>query len=208
MGSRQLSNNKSRGRKPNAKKPAGKKKDMAETVALFDRFSGMHQRTFRRLANAVTVGTNGAGVIPLSLLASSANVNGYPDFTSASNLYTLYRVHAFKLTFWPVLKVNTTAVNAPAYVVTAPFRAGLAPTTIQQLQESPDSVSMSGYDKCLATVNWKGDPDAHLWTATNSAIASAEAFGMAIAGSSVLATSSTNTWYVYIEALVEFSMTG
>jgi hypothetical protein len=175
---------------------------------MFDRVSGMQQTVFRRLANAVTIGTNGAGVVALATLASSVNVNAYPDFSSFASLYTSYRVHAIKCTFYPVLRVNTTAVNAPAYLVVAPFRGGLAPTTIQQLQESPDAVSLSGYARGKAMVNFIGDNDAHLWTPTSGAVTASESFGLVIAGSSVLATASTNTFYVFIEAVLEFRVSG
>lgn len=189
-------------------KPKGNKKDYQQTLALVDRLGSMQLKLFRRLANGLSLGTNGAGVIPLSSLTSSANVNAYPDFSSIASLYTAYRVHAFKCSFFPVLKVNTTAVNAPPYVVVAPFRGGLAPTSLQQLQESPDASSFSGYDRAVATVNYNGDNDAHLWTPTNAAVASSESFGLVVAGSSMLATSSTNTFYVYIEVVVEFRVTG
>jgi len=193
---------------PSKPRPKGKKKDFQQTLALVDRLGSMQLKLFRRLVGSTAVSTNAGGLIPITTIASSVNVNAYGDFSGLAGLYNSYRVHAFKLTFWPVYKVNTTAVTSPVFVACAPFRGGLTPTTMQQLQESPDCAYMSGYDRGVSTVNYNGDNDAHLWTPTNAAVTSSETFGLAICGSTIAATASTQVWYIQIEAVVEFRVTG
>lgn len=192
----------------NKGKRQGKEEDFQQVARLVDSLSSILPILKRRLVTAVVIGTNGSGVIPATNICTSATVSGYPDFASFAGVYGLYRVRAFKISLFPVLKVNTTAANAPAFVVFAPFRGGVQPSTINQMIESPDAKYMSGFDKGSAAVAYKGDIDAHLWTATNAAIPTDQAFGIVCVGSSTPATSSTNTWYCLIEAVVEFRVTG
>ena len=205
----------SRQRIPAATRKSGKpkgvsssKKDFDQVMKLVDKFTGMGQRYMRRLATATSLATNGSGVVPLSTLATTNAVNTYPDFSSLASLYTAYRVHALKLSFFPCYRVNTTAILPPVYVASCPFRGGLAPSTIGTIQESPDFKAFGGYDKAIVTVNYNGDNDAHLWTPTNAAVTASEAFGVVICGSSLTGTASTIFWYVQVEAIVEFMVTG
>ena len=198
----------SKSRKGKKSAAPSESRDFNSVMALVNRFTGMGQRYFRRLATATSLATNGSGVVPLSTLATTNAVNTYPDFSSLASLYTSYRVHALKLSFFPCYRVNTTAILPPVYVASCPFRGGLAPSTIGQIQESPDSKSFGGYDKAIVTVNFEGDNDAHLWTPTNAAVTASEAFGVVICGSSLTGTASTIFWYVYVEAVVEFMVTG
>ncbi len=185
-----------------------KSKDYATVLSLVNRLSSIEPSLFRRICTAVTVTTNGSGVIPVTLLCNTATVTGYSDFSSVANLYQQYRVHAFKVAFFPVIRVNTTAVTPPPYCAVAPFRAGLVPSGIAVLQASPDCLHISGYDKGVATVSFVGDNDAHLWTPINAAVPATEDYGLYICGSSLTATASTNVWYAFVEAVIEFRTTG
>ncbi len=193
---------------PSNKGSHSKSRDYASVLTLVDRLSSIQPAFFRRLVTAAIITTNGSGVLPVTLLCNTATVTGYPDFSSVVQLYQQYRVHAFKATFFPFQKVNTTALTSPAYAAVAPFRGGLTPAGLGTLVASPDCLHIGGYNSGIATVSFVGDNDAHLWTPTNAAVSATEDYGLYLCGTSVAASANTNVWYVLIEAVIEFRTTG
>ncbi len=184
------------------------KRDFIAASRMLNSTMGINRSLMRRVCALNTITTNGSGVIPYQLLASSATISSFSDFASLAALYTQYRAVACRVTLMPYFPVNTTSVVVPATCIAVPFRGGLAPSSITQFLESSNPVILSGYKKAVLTTHYEGDNDAHLWTQTTAAIPATEAFGLCIIGQSVGATATTNVWNLLVEWLVEFRVTG
>jgi len=144
----------------------------------------------------------------LQTLANAASVSSTPDFSSMAVVYTTYRVKAIRVDLYPVNKVNTTSFVAPAVVAVFPSFANTVPTTFQQALDCTGLKLTSGYEKCTVMTSWKGDPDAHLWTGTGSAIGNNEQFLISCIGTSHPATVSLTVFRVIPQYLVEFRIAG
>lgn len=192
----------------------GRRKDpdhRAADLRLFKQVAAVTRVVTRRICTQTQLSTNGAGVIPVTTLASSNAVTAYNDFSNMAALYSGYRVKAFKITACPLFPVNTTVTVVPAWIAVIPFRNGLIPTTNAGFAESAGVIHSTGYGaKPKVFVTDSADyPDGKLWNPTNAVIASADSFGLAVMGqASPAATISLVVWYCLIESLIEFQVAG
>ncbi len=156
-----------------------------------------------------TVSTSAGGVIALTTLANAASISAAPDFSSLAAVYTTYRCKAIRVDLFPVHVVNTSAVlTCPPVVAVFPSFANTVPTTFQQALDSTGLKLMSGYKGGTIMTSWKGDPDAHLWTGTGSAIGSNEQFLVSCIGTAATSTASLSIFRVIPQYLVEFRIAG
>ncbi len=181
-----------------------------QQVARLYRNLKMEKQVFERwyVGNEASVSTSAGGVIALQTLANAASVSALPDFASMATVYTTYRCKALRVSLFPTSCVNTTAYTAPAVVAVFPSFANTVPTTFQQALDSTGLKLMSGYKGGVCMTSWKGDPDAHLWTGTGSAIGSNEQFLISCIGTALTSTASSVVFRVIPEYLVEFRIAG
>ncbi len=162
--------------------------------------------------NESTISTSAGGVVALTTLANAALISSTSDFASVAALYTNYRCRAIRVDLFPVVTtpVYTGAAvqTAPPVVCVFPSFANTVPTTFQQALDGAGMKLMSGYKGGTIMTSWRGDPDAHLWTGTGSAIGSNEQFLISIVGSAATSTASTAVFRVVPQYLVEFRITG
>lgn len=152
--------------------------------------------------------TTAGGILALQTLANAASVSATPDFASMAVVYTTYRVKALRVDLFPYSMVNTTAANYPPVVAVFPSFANTVATTFQQALDSTGSKLMSGYKGGSIVTSWKGDPDAHLWTGTGSAIGNNEQFLISLIGTAAATTASLPVFRVIPQYLVEFRIAG
>ncbi len=168
----------------------------------------------RWMAGAETsVSTNGSGLIALTTLANAASISSAPDFASLAAVYTTYRCKAIRVDLFPQWTVpvynGTSIVYQPAVVCVFPSFANTVPTTFQQALDGTGMKLMSGYKGGTLMTSWKGDPDAHLWTGTGSAIGNSEQFLVSIVGTALATTSANAVVFRCIpQYLVEFRIAG
>jgi len=162
----------------------------------------------RRLAVAVSVSTDGTGRVAIGTLASSASVSGLTDFTKLAGLFLAYRVKGMQTTLNPTFRSNVAGVApSPSTLVTFGFIGGLAAANYQDAIDSNDFKIHYGYAQAIrAAIDWTNNTDAHLWTPTNVAVSSGEAYGLAIVEDSTATVSQISTKYYsgVTEYIVEF----
>ncbi len=191
-------------------KKSGKNRSEQAQVARLYRNIKLEKQIFTRwfVGQETGISTNVGGTIALQTLANAASVSSLPDFSSMATVYTTYRVKALRVDLYPTLKANTTSVTAPAVVAVFPSFANTVPTTFQQALDSTGLKLVSGYESATLMTSWKGDPDAHLWTGTGSAIGSNEQYLISCIGTSFASTASTTIFRVIPQYLVEFRIAG
>ncbi len=159
-----------------------------------------------------TVSTGAGGVVALTTLANAASAQASPDFSSLAALYTAYRVRAIRVEVFPILTApgwnGASLAIRPAVIACFPWTSNTVPTTYQQALDVTGLKLVSGYSRGVIQTSYKGDPDAHLWTGTGSAIGSSEQFGISCIGTSTTAENNATVWNVVPQYLVEFRMTG
>ncbi len=179
-------------------------------------YRNVHQdkRIYRRwMAGAeATVSTGGGGIVALTTLANAAVINATPDFASVSALYTTYRCQAIRVAVFPLLTApvyNGAAIQTqPPVIAVFPWVSNTVPTTFAQALDVTGLKLISGYKQGVVMTSYQGDPDAHLWTGTGSAIGSNEQFGISCIGTNVASTAGSGVWRVIPMYLVEFRMVG
>ncbi len=197
-------------------KKTKKSKPQSEAAQVERLWKSIHQtkRTLKRwlAASETSLSTSAGGVVPLTALANSASISVTPDFGSLATLYTAYRCHAIRVTlvpYYPVPVYNgTTLITVPSLICVFPWMSNNSPTTLAQAMDVNGCQYRSGYERLLISTTYKGDPDAHLWTSTASAIGGNENFGISAIGTSTTSTASTFVWKVLVQFLVEFRMVG
>lgn len=190
-----------------SKKPA--RSEQAQVARLYQNIKMEKQIFTRWFAGAEsTVSTTAGGVVALATLANAAGVSALSDFSSMATVYTTYRVKAIRVDWFPVVVVNTTAITVPPIIAVFPSFANTVPTTFQQALDSTGLKLCSGYKQGSCMTSWKGDPDAHLWTGTGSAIGNNEQFLISCIGTAATSTASTAVWRVIPQYLVEFRIAG
>lgn len=200
-------------------KPVRQKKNrkpVSEAAVVERLYKTVHQtkRIVRRwVAGAeATISTNGSGLVALATLANSAVISSAPDFASLAVLYTAYRCQAIRvqiLSRFPQAVWNGTTVSyPPSAVAVYPWTSNSVPTTFAQALDVTGVKIKSGYQNFVITNSYSGDPDAHLWTGTGSAIGSGEQFGISVVGSTIASSASYPFWHVIPQYLVEFRMNG
>ncbi len=167
----------------------------------------------RWLAGAESsVSTSAGGVVALATLANAASISATPDFASLAALYTTYRCRAIRVELFPVFTApvyNGAGITTPPVIVAVfPSFANTVPTTFQQALDCAGLKLMSGYKGGTIMTSYRGDPDAHLWTGTGSAIGSNEQFLVSIVGTAAASTASIAVFRVVPHYLVEFRITG
>jgi len=202
--------------KPNSKASRRSKKQMSEEQQVARLYKNIHQTKAvysRWMAGAeLTVSTSAGGVIALATLGNAAVVNSTPDFSSIAAIYTAYRCKAIRVQLFPFMVSNgwngSALYTMPPIVAVFPWQANTVPTTFAQACDVTGVKFISGYEKAIVSTTWRGDPDAHLWTGTGSAIGSNEQFGISIIGTAATATASNSVYRVLVDYLVEFRMAG
>ncbi len=159
-----------------------------------------------------TISTSAGGVVALATLANAASISTASDFASLAALYTAYRCRAISVQLLPLLPApvyNGAAIQTqPSAIAVYPWQSNTVPTTFQQALDVSGVKIMSGYQGGFVRTSYQGDPDAHLWTGTGSAIGSNEQFGISCVGTSTTSTASSGVWKVIPQYLVEFRMAG
>ncbi len=159
-----------------------------------------------------TVSTGAGGLVALTGLANAAGINVTPDFASLAALYTAYRCKAIRVELLPFLPVpvynGAVLITQPTAIAVFPWTTNTVPTTFSQAQDTTGVKMVSGYSRAIVATSWKGDPDAHLWTGTGSAIGSNEQFGISCIGTATAATVNNSVFKVLPWYLVEFRMAG
>jgi hypothetical protein len=189
-------------------------RDESQQVARLYKTVQLGKQVYRRwLAGAESsISTSAGGLVVLSTLANAASINSTPDFASLAALYTTYRCRAIRVEIYPIypVPVYTGAVVAapPTVVAVFPAFSNTVPTTFAQALDTTGLKVMSGYKGGTIMTSYKGDPDAHLWTGTGSAIGNNEQFLVSMIGSSVASTASIPVFRVIPHYLVEFRITG
>ncbi len=163
-------------------------------------------------APELSIATGAGGTVALTTVANAATISGLSDFSSLANLYTAYRCKAIRARAFPYLPVpvytGAAVTTMPAVVAIYPWTTNNVPTTFAQAQDVSGVIMASGYKGWTCMNSWKGDPDAHLWTATGSAIGSNEQFGISCVGTALASTATTTVYRVLVDYLVEFRMAG
>ncbi len=200
----------SRPRKGKAKKPVPEK----QRVERLYRNLLVEKRIYKRwvTGSPTTIAAGGGGVIALSTVANAASVSASPDFASIAALYTAYRVAAIRATVMAMVPVpfytGVAVQTRPPVIAFWPWTTNTVATTFAQACDSTGVVLKSGYQTFVLANSYKGDPDAHLWTSTGSAIGSNEQFGISCIGDTPAGTASIDVYRVIPQYLVEFRMNG
>lgn len=163
----------------------------------------------KRIVTSSYVNSNGAGLIPVTTLASTNSVTALGDFSAVAGIYSNYRVKAIQVRakpFYPIPLPSAAAFVSPMIAV-LPFRSGLIPSTWPGFIESSETKIFSGYKDMQAATSNKGYPDGKLWHPTNAVISAADSYGIAIMGQNLVSgTVNLNVWCYVVEYLVEFSV--
>lgn len=158
-----------------------------------------------------SLSTSVAGIIAATGLCSSNTATVTPDWTSATAMWSSFRVHRIKIQWEPAYPVNTTAITVPAALWMIPFYGGVVPTTIAGFADSSGVRQVSGYRGGTMTVDFltmAKDGDSHLWTPTNTTIPTSEQYGLAVMGSATASTASTLVWKYSVWLDVELKVNG
>ncbi len=197
----------------NGKSRRPKKSEQQQVERLYKSLH-MDKKIYSRwMAGAeTTVSTSAGGVVALATLGNAAVVNSTSDFSSIAAIYTAYRCKAIRVQLFPFMPNcwynGTTAYTMPAILAVFPWTSNTVPTTFAQACDVTGVKFVSGYEKAIVSTTYRGDPDAHLWTGTGSAIGSSEQFGISIIGTAATATASNAVFRVLVDYLVEFRMAG
>lgn len=185
-----------RRRLPNKKGAKGDSSDLP-VARILRNLDGKLAIFSRRIAVRVSVSTDGTGRVPITTLASSAAVSALTDFTKCAGLYLAYRVKCMRTTLNPVFQANVAGIApSPATLVTFFFTSGVAAANYQDAIDSSGYRQHSGYSlKIVAQADWKGQPDAQLWTPTTAAVTAAESYGIAIVEDTSATVSQLSTLY-------------
>ncbi len=191
-----------------------RRQDEQQQVArLYKNIKGQKQ-IFERwfTGNEASVSTGAGGVIALQTLANAASVSATPDFSSMAVVYSTYRVKAMRVTLLPIMPNavynGATFYYAPSVVAVFPSCANTVPTTFQQALDVNGVKLLSGFKGGVVMTSWLGDPDAHLWTGTGSAIGSNEQFLISCIGTALTATVNNPVFRCIPEYLVQFRIAG
>jgi hypothetical protein len=159
-----------------------------------------------------SIATGAGGTVALTTVANAAIISSTSDFASIAVLYTAYRCKAIRVEIFPANVApyynGTTNIQMPAAVAFYPWTSNNVPTTFQQALDVTGLKLLSGYKQGVIQTSWRGDPDAHLWTATGSAIGSSEQFGISCIGTGLTATATATVYRVFPMYLVQFRMAG
>ncbi len=167
----------------------------------------------RWMAGAETsLSTGAGGIVALTTLANAASISSAPDFSSMAAVYTTYRCRAIRVDLYPQYTApvynGSVVVTPPTAICVFPCFANTVPTTFQQALDGTGMKVLSGYKGGFIMTSWKGDPDAHLWTGTGSAIGNSEQFLISAIGTALAATASAVVFRVIPQYLVEFRIAG
>ncbi len=189
--------------------------EQQQVARLYKNIKGQKQ-IFERwfTGNEASVPTSAGGVIALQTLANAASVSATPDFSSMAVVYSTYRVKAMRVTLLPIMpnvvynSTTATMYTKPAVVAVFPSCANTVPTTFQQALDVNGVKLLSGYKGGVVMTSWIGDPDAHLWTGTGSAIGSNEQFLISCIGTALTSTVNDVVFRCIPEYLVQFRIAG
>ncbi len=193
-----------------SKKPSSEK---AQVERLYKTLL-TEKRIYRRwvTGSPTDISTGAGGTVALATVANSAAVSSAPDFASTAALYTAYRCKAIRVMLMPYVPIpvysGAAIVTRPPVVAFWPWTSNTVATTFAQAIDATGVVVKSGYQAFIMANSYKGDPDAHLWTGTGSAIGSNEQFGVSCIGDTPVGTASIQVWRVIPQYLIEFRMAG
>ncbi len=192
----------------------GKKVDEEAQVSRLYKQIQINKGIYRRwvAGNEAAISTSAGGVVALATLANAALISSAADFASLAALYTTYRCRAIRVELYPYFCApfwnGAASITMPPAVAVFPSFANTVPTTFQQALDCAGLKVMSGYKGGVIETSYRGDPDAHLWTGTGSAIGSNEQFLISCVGTASTSTASMTVFKVVPHYLVEFRITG
>jgi len=197
-------------------KKSSKKNNRSEDAQVMRLYKNIHQdkRVYQRWVAGPegNVSTSAGGIVALTTVANAASISSCADFSSLAAVYTTYRCRAIRVDFFPYFTApyysGTVNISMPPVVAAFPSFANTVPTTFQQVLDSTGLKLMSGYRGGTILTSYKGDPDAHLWTGTGSAIGSNEQFLVSVIGTAGVVTVSTAVFRYIPQYLVEFRIAG
>ncbi len=148
-------------------------------------------------AHSGTLATNAVGVIAQQAITGSNAVTACTNWSTAVANFLEYRVVGVELWMFPVVNAQTNLTNpAPLNLAMASYASGYASTTFDEVASASDSIIVDGRDPWKFCVTSKGNLDGMQWTATNTAIPSAESFGIVIASDlSAPAATASSTYF-------------
>jgi len=196
-------------KKKNSRPKQTTSKETRNDLRLVRELGAQTRTVLRRICGPPsTMSTNAGGLLVASTLCISNGVNSAADFAALAGLFTSYRVRSMRVQirpFYPVPFFNGVGtVTVPASIAAGFMQGGVAGATYQALSDSAKPRFLSGYKQHDLTINWEGDTDAHLWTATTTGISSSEAFGIVVCGQGTASTVNTYVWHYSVEYVVEF----
>jgi hypothetical protein len=152
-----------------------------------------------------TISSTAGGGILLGQLLSS-DVNTYTEFASMAARYQLYRVKKLRATFLPRYNTFYAAVTEPQGVFCiSDTKLGILPSNSNQVLADEGAVVMPQGKEFSYEASWTSNPNAKLWTTTNSTILVSNTYGMNfISAQSDFIPVSSVVYDYYVEAQVEF----
>lgn len=174
-----------------------------QTNVRMDNLSSNTVVVRRRIVAVGVIATSGAGFIPLTSITTDQARTVGTDFSSMAARYTQWRVRAVRQRLYPIVD-STTAVTAGGGVVTphptaiafASYREGLGYASFASVCTGTDARIFQGREKCIEySADWSNNPDAHLWSATNAAIPTANVYGFQFIDTGVAPASAVSTTY-------------
>jgi len=137
---------------------------------------------------------------------ASGTVTSASDWTSLSAVYQSYRIKQMRFHFIPIQTSSNAATTYMPSLVIGRFWGAIASqaTTVVQILNEPGSIIESSLEKITMETNFRGYPDAQLWTATGTAVPAVNQFGFVVMGSNTVGVASSLLADLYIEYIVDF----
>jgi hypothetical protein len=160
----------------------------------------------RILTTSSVISTSGAGFIAATTVASS-DVTGANDWSSFASRYGAYRVKAIRLRLFPIVTVSQAAAGVavtppPGPILVAVVKNGRAYTNFASKCSGADAEWFGVCEKVDKSVDWRANPDAHLWTDVATTIPAEQRFGLEYSDPGSAPASAATTQY--FRSIVQF----
>jgi len=166
-----------------------------------------------RVTLPTTLSTSAGGFIPATQITSDG-CRGATEWASFAARYTQFRVKSMRIRLIPIVDA-TTAVTAGGGAVTphptglcfAQYAEGLGYGNYAGVYAGAGAKLFNGSERIIEyAFDWRGNPDAKLFSATNAAIPTSQIFGVQFQDSGVAPASAVSTVYyrLYTDWEVEF----
>jgi hypothetical protein len=161
----------------------------------------------RKMIISGTITATAGGLITMNSISSS-QVSTSTDWSSASGLYSQYRVRQIILRMIPTQTTSSPLTSYQIAIAMARYygtSTGLA-TSFNHLAAEPGSLIKSSLEEFRMETNFSGFPDGQLWTAANTSIAATETYGFNFRGTGNVALVASSVVFEYVvEYFVEFA---